>query len=241
MLNYRAGPAVKFSLAPTAGGTLKNEFLGNEIRWRMDLKFECPKCGQHLAVEQRGAGMTVNCPSCKERIEIPSGTAPPPLPPPVPSDATVRQMPSSAKGRLTMCRDCGHAISSKATSCPACGAPVKRANYAAAVAVLGIVAFFVIVVVMAVNHENSPSAAKNPVKAQVGLTTSAVAVTNLDEQAWPRVTVYINGTPLDGYEAVYNRNVAPHERILIPFSEFARGDRRFNPFERKVVQAMVRD
>jgi hypothetical protein len=107
------------------------------------------------------------------------------------------------------------------------------------VAVLGIVAFFVIVVVMAVNHENSPSAAKNPVKAQVGLTTSAVAVTNLDEQAWPRVTVYINGTPLDGYEAVYNRNVAPHERILIPFSEFARGDRRFNPFERKVVQAMV--
>jgi uncharacterized protein (UPF0212 family) len=142
-----------------------------------------------------------------------------------------------------MCRDCGDAISSKATSCPACGAPVKRPNYAAAVAVLGITAFFVIVVIMAVimavNHANSPSAAKNPVKAQVGLTTSAVAVTNIDEQAWPRVTVYINGTPLDGYKSVYNREVAPHERILIPFSEFARGDRRFNPFERKVVQAMV--
>jgi hypothetical protein len=92
---------------------------------------------------------------------------------------------------------------------------------------------------MAVSQENSSSAAKNPVKAQVGLTASAVAVTNLDEQAWPRVTVYINGTPLDGYEAVYNRPVAPHERISIPFSEFARGDRRFNPFERKVIQAMV--
>ena len=26
-----------------------------------DLRFECPNCGQHLAVEERGAGMTVNC------------------------------------------------------------------------------------------------------------------------------------------------------------------------------------
>jgi hypothetical protein len=40
--------------------------------------------------------MTVNCPSCKEQIEIPSGTPPPPLPlpPPVPSVATVH--PSKA-------------------------------------------------------------------------------------------------------------------------------------------------
>ena len=53
------------------------------------------------------------------------------------------------------------------------------------------------------------------------------------------MTVYINGTPLDGYKAVYDREVAPHERILIPFNEFARRDRRFNPFERKVVEAIV--
>jgi hypothetical protein len=185
----------------------------------------------------------VNCPSCKGQIEIPSSSMlrvlPPPLPPPVFSFATVRQVPTSAKRRLTTCRDCGHAISSKATSCPACGAPIKRPNYAAAMAVLGIIAFFGIVVITAANHENSPSAAKNPVKAQVGLAASAVAVTNLEEVTWPRVTVYLNGTPLDGYEAVYNLPVAPHERILIPFSEFARGDRRFNPFERKVVQAMI--
>jgi hypothetical protein len=49
--------------------------------------------------------------------------------------------------------------------------------------------FFVVVVTMAVNRESSPSAAKNPVKAQVGLTASAVAITNLDEQSWPSVTV----------------------------------------------------
>jgi hypothetical protein len=97
---------------------------------------------------------------------------------------------------------------------------------------------------MAVNvNQNTPSSgsnpAKNPVKTQVGLTASAVAITNLDEYAWPGMTVWINGTPLDGYKAVYDRQVAPHQRILIPLTDFARGDRRFNPVERKVTQAMV--
>lgn len=49
-----------------------------------DLRFNCPRCGQHLIVEQRGAGMAVNCPNCNEQIEIPRSTAPltpPPKPP----------------------------------------------------------------------------------------------------------------------------------------------------------------
>jgi hypothetical protein len=41
----------------------------------MDIRFNCPRCGQHLSVEEKGAGMTVNCPSCKDPIEIPRGTA----------------------------------------------------------------------------------------------------------------------------------------------------------------------
>jgi DNA-directed RNA polymerase subunit RPC12/RpoP len=36
-----------------------------------DIRFNCPRCGQHLAVEQKGAGTAVNCPSCNEQIEIP--------------------------------------------------------------------------------------------------------------------------------------------------------------------------
>ena len=177
--------------------------------------------------------MTVNCPSCDENIEIPRSTAPPP---PV-SIPAIPQAPQPPKGRLNRCKDCGNMISLRAAACPTCGAPVKRGNYTAAV-VLGLIAFFVIAVIIGVNHENSPSAAP-PVKTQVGLTTSAVAITNLDEYTWPGVTVYVNGTPLDGYKAVYERQVAPHQRILIPFTDFARGDRRFNPVERKVTQAMV--
>jgi hypothetical protein len=37
----------------------------------MDIRFNCPRCGQNLSVEERGAGMLVNCPNCQEQIEIP--------------------------------------------------------------------------------------------------------------------------------------------------------------------------
>src|SRR5439155_8067269 len=46
----------------------------------MDIRFNCPRCGQNLSVEEKGAGMMVNCPNCKGQIEIPRGTTPPPSP-----------------------------------------------------------------------------------------------------------------------------------------------------------------
>jgi len=163
------------------------------------LKTGCQHCKGHIEYPSELGRRSVECPHCKQTTTLPTST-PPPIPvPPVPG---VKQIPPPVRERLIKCRDCGHAISSKASSCPACGAPIKRANYAAAVAVLGIIAFFVIlVVIIGVNHESSPSAAKNPVKALVGLTASAVAITNLDDYTWPGVTVWINGTPLDGYKA----------------------------------------
>jgi predicted RNA-binding Zn-ribbon protein involved in translation (DUF1610 family) len=205
-----------------------------------DLRFECPSCGQHLAVEEKGAGMTVNCPGCNQPVKIPSRSA---APPPVPVVPAVKQTPSPVTGRLIKCRDCGHAISSKATSCPACGAPVKRTNPAVPV-LIGIIilfaAFVGVIGYLVQDNSSSPSSsAKNPVKTHVGLTASAVAITNLDEYAWLGVKVYVNGNPLDGYKAVYDRQVAPHERILIPLTDFARRDRRFNPVERKVTQVIV--
>ncbi len=46
----------------------------------MDIRFNCPRCGQSLSVEEKGAGMVVNCPTCKGQIEIPRSTAPAPAP-----------------------------------------------------------------------------------------------------------------------------------------------------------------
>jgi len=62
----------------------------------MDIAFNCPHCGQHLSVEDRGAGMLVNCPSCNKQVEIPkvpvgATTA---LPPTTPApDAEMNQAP----------------------------------------------------------------------------------------------------------------------------------------------------
>jgi hypothetical protein len=36
-----------------------------------DIRFSCPRCGQHLCVEVRGARMAVKRPGCNEEIEIP--------------------------------------------------------------------------------------------------------------------------------------------------------------------------
>ena len=55
------------------GGT--NQLSQLEAEPSTDIRFNCPTCGQHLSVEGRGAGMTVNCPGCNEQIEIPHTTA----------------------------------------------------------------------------------------------------------------------------------------------------------------------
>src|SRR5206468_10859377 len=60
----------------------------------MDIRFNCPRCGESLSVEEKGAGMVVNCPTCNGQIEIPRGTAQPP-PAPKPSVPTIRQTPKN--------------------------------------------------------------------------------------------------------------------------------------------------
>ena len=37
----------------------------------MDINFNCGKCGQGLAVDETGAGVTVQCPTCSQEITVP--------------------------------------------------------------------------------------------------------------------------------------------------------------------------
>jgi uncharacterized protein DUF4177 len=64
----------------------------------MDFRFDCPHCSQHLAVDETGAGMTVNCPSCNQPLEIPRSAAPPPPPVPIPVPA-IQQATASWKAK----------------------------------------------------------------------------------------------------------------------------------------------
>jgi hypothetical protein len=63
----------------------------------MDISFNCAHCNQRLAVDELGAGMTVNCPNCNQPVEIPHSAAPPP-PVPIPVPA-IQQATASWKAK----------------------------------------------------------------------------------------------------------------------------------------------
>jgi phage FluMu protein Com len=37
----------------------------------MDIAFNCDKCGQHIAIDEAGAGLRVNCPKCGAPLQVP--------------------------------------------------------------------------------------------------------------------------------------------------------------------------
>lgn len=48
----------------------------------MDIHFNCARCGQNLSVDEKGAGLSIECPTCKGRIPVPARPArstPPPV------------------------------------------------------------------------------------------------------------------------------------------------------------------
>jgi DNA-directed RNA polymerase subunit RPC12/RpoP len=43
----------------------------------MDIIFNCPHCEQEMAIDSSGAGSEIQCPSCNQKITIPSAPTPP--------------------------------------------------------------------------------------------------------------------------------------------------------------------
>jgi predicted RNA-binding Zn-ribbon protein involved in translation (DUF1610 family) len=73
----------------------------------MDIVFNCPNCDQELAVDQSGAGTTIDCPSCGEHLTIPSASKTttgslPPVPPPPPPTPTASPIASSAAAKVEL-------------------------------------------------------------------------------------------------------------------------------------------
>jgi predicted RNA-binding Zn-ribbon protein involved in translation (DUF1610 family) len=72
----------------------------------MDIVFDCPNCGQELAVDNSGAGTEIECPSCGETITIPQkSTKPAPDNPPGGTLVTgqpVNAIASSAAAKVEM-------------------------------------------------------------------------------------------------------------------------------------------
>ena len=139
---------------------------------------------------------------------------------------------------LTVCKECGHKISSQAAACPSCGAPIVHARRTNARLIV-VISVIVVAVIVIVSNQSTSTGGKNPVKTSAALTGSAVVITNLDDFTWSAVTVYVNGTPLDGYSAGPYGPIVPNRQLSIPFTEFVRGDLRFNAYQRKINQVIV--
>ena len=43
----------------------------------MDIQFSCDGCGQHLVIDEAGAGLLVQCPACGRDLTVPNPTAHP--------------------------------------------------------------------------------------------------------------------------------------------------------------------
>jgi DNA-directed RNA polymerase subunit RPC12/RpoP len=37
----------------------------------MDIRFECPQCAQHIAIDEAGAGLQIDCPNCQSQLIVP--------------------------------------------------------------------------------------------------------------------------------------------------------------------------
>jgi DNA-directed RNA polymerase subunit RPC12/RpoP len=79
----------------------------------MDIRFNCPRCGQHLSIEEKGAGMRVGCPNCNEQIEIPRASA---VAPPSDAPAAPPALPEFKK-----CPFCSEEVRLEAIKCKHCG------------------------------------------------------------------------------------------------------------------------
>ena len=78
----------------------------------MDINFKCLKCEQHIAVDETGAGWSVDCPKCGQKLTVPQKTSP-----------TTVNKPS--KVEFKACPNCGKDVFSTDASCVHCGKPLS--------------------------------------------------------------------------------------------------------------------
>jgi predicted RNA-binding Zn-ribbon protein involved in translation (DUF1610 family) len=179
----------------------------------MEVKFECPDCGQHLSATQSQVGATGPCPNCGAMVSIPKeSTLLPSIPRPSPQPQQPLQNPQAAVVKRTKARG-----------------------------VLGTL-FGIIVVIgaVAVGAWFVYDSSKPKLFAKVQVTPKVLRITNGNDTAWDSPTIILNdgfdGPVLDVVGAW-----SANETRELPLSDF-RGrlnHQLFNPDYEKVHKVII--
>jgi endogenous inhibitor of DNA gyrase (YacG/DUF329 family) len=144
----------------------------------MELKFECPTCGQHLSATLAQIGGTAPCPNCNSAVTVPDAStlpAPPlasPLPPPpIPPQPTPQPPPAPSSAPPSPSREISTHILKKKVGC--IGSIV-------AIAIVALVIWF------------AYNSSKPKLFAKVEVTSQAVRITNGNDTAWDSPTIILN-------------------------------------------------
>jgi hypothetical protein len=180
----------------------------------MDIRFNCPHCGQHLCVEERAAGMTVSCPSCNQQSEVPPATAVPPV--------LVAAKPKAMQQSQTKSRQ-------QTSGLKTCGAFAFLAVMAVVAVVVALVLWF------------AYSSTKPKLLATVDvIRNETLRVTNANDTAWNSPTIILNdgfGGPILEVSGAW----APNETRELALDDFKGrlNHQRFNPQVEHVREVLI--
>jgi uncharacterized repeat protein (TIGR03803 family) len=102
----------------------------------VDIALNCSKCGQHIVIDEAGAGLQVECPACGAALVVPRPEAgqaharqavpPPPIPPPLPSSVSPPKTADFKKAETKKCPFCAEMIRAEAIKCKHCGSMLNK-------------------------------------------------------------------------------------------------------------------
>ena len=142
---------------------------------------------------------------------------------------------------LLTCKECEAQVSSKATSCPKCGAPIKQqiSGFGCLVALLlAVVIFLITAAISDLDTSNNPQKTMS-VAVSWGNTYSQIKIIGSSYILGKDVEVYLNDMPPFTYKAVC---IGPGvgKTVRVPLNTFVKEDGlRFNPKTHAVSEVWI--
>lgn len=152
---------------------------------------------------------------------------------------------------LRPCKECGHQVSSRAKTCPSCGASLPKNVTVTQAGCLIIVVFFILVASGVFNprHGLTPNPSGNAasdasgtvsLNADVKFTGTQFVITNNDTFDWPNVKLELNSRGFKSGYILRADRLEAGKKYTVGAMQFAKPDgERYNPVTHKAQQFTI--